>query len=102
MKLLIVTCINEHCSIVLSVLAQAQISVFSKTDTIGHKNSIPINLSDNWFGKTGEEFDSSVYFSFTEDDKAQKTILLINTQNSQMQLNFPIHAFVMPVEYSTT
>jgi hypothetical protein len=98
MKLLIVTCIKEHCSIVTSLLGQAQINIFSETDTTGRKNGQPINLSDNWFGKAGERYDSSVFFSFIEDDKAVLAMSLVNKQKGEMQADFPIHAFILPVD----
>lgn len=98
MKLLIVTCIKEHCQIVTDILEQAQINVFSETDTTGHKDGQPINLSDNWFGKAGEQYDSSVFFSFVEDAKAAVAMSLVNNQKSEMQSDFPIHAFILQVE----
>ena len=100
MKLLVVTCIKEHCPIVTDILEQAQINVFSETDTTGHKDGKPINLSDNWFGKAGEQYDSSVFFSFVEDAKAAAALSLVKSRKSEMQSDFPIHAFIMPVESS--
>jgi hypothetical protein len=101
MKLIVVTCIKEHCPIVTNILGQAQISIFSKTDTTGHKDGQPINLSDNWFGKADEQCDSSVFFSFIDDAKAAIAMSLVNNQNTDMQSEFPIHAFILPVESSS-
>lgn len=101
MKLLIVTFIKEHTDIVKGLLIDADITIFSITETTGYNDGRQLNLTDNWFGKSGVEYDSAVLFSFTDEEKAMKVISIVNNQNKEMQLKYPIHAFVLPVESST-
>lgn len=101
MKLLIVTCIKEHIQIVETLFSKVGITIFSTTDTTGFKDGRPINLSDNWFGKNGEQYDSVVLFSFTDEGLATRTLSLVNDHNREAQSDYPIHAFIVPIENST-
>lgn len=98
MKLLIVTCISEHVQIATEILKKARINIFSTNDTIGRKIVQPINLSENWFGKIGEQYDSVVLFSFTDELNAANALSLVNEKNVKMLSDYPIHAFILPVE----
>jgi hypothetical protein len=102
MKLLIVTCIKEHTQIVETLFSKVGITIFSTTETTGFKDGRPINLSDNWFGKTGEQYDSAVLFSFTDEVIATRTLSAVNEHNKETQSDYPIHAFIVPVENSTS
>lgn len=101
MKLLIATCIKEHIQIVATLFGKAGITIFSTTETTGFKDGHPINLSDNWFGKAGEQYDSAVLFSFTDEGIATRTLSMVNDHNRETQSDYPIHAFIIPVENST-
>lgn len=98
MKLLMVTCIKEHTKNVTTLFGKAGISIFSNTETTGYKDGRPLNLSDNWFGNAGEQYDSAVLFSFTDEAKATLALSIINDHNKEMQSDYPIHAFIIPVD----
>lgn len=99
MKLLIITCLSEDKQEVSKLLSQARITIFSVSETTGYKrnNGTP-NPLDNWFGSANGEFDSLVFFSFTDDAAAASAVELINQRNQSNEKQFPMHAFVLAVE----
>jgi hypothetical protein len=103
MKLLIITAVKEYSKSVEKILKDASVSVFSVTDTIGVKNSPDDYLLDDWFGSDdGNKYDSVFIFSFCSASAADKAIDLIELYNAQSEDNqFPIRAFLVPVEKST-
>lgn len=101
MKLLIVTCIKEHTDIVKSLFGEAGIIIFSVSETTGFKDGRPLSLSDNWFGKTGQQYESVVFFSFAEEANATHALTLVNDHNREVQSDYPLHAFILPVESSS-
>lgn len=101
MKLLIVTSLKEYQQTVAAIFDEAQIKVFSVTNTIGHKDDHNTNLLDNWFASGEEEFDSIFLFSFTEDANAVTALDLIKKYNENALSEFPIRAFILPVEQSS-
>ena len=100
MKLLIVTSIKEYLQTVAALFDEAQIKVFSVSKTIGHKDGHTVNLLDNWFASGEEEFDSIVLFSFTEDENAVAALELVQKYNAATASEFPVRAFILPVERS--
>ena len=101
MKLLIVTSLKEYQQTVADIFEEAQIKVFSVTNTIGHKDDHTMNLLDNWFASGDEHFDSIFLFSFTDDNNAATALKLIKKYNESMEYEFPIRAFILPVEQSS-
>ncbi len=101
MKLLIVTCIREHTNTVTEIFKKARINIFSTTETTGQKIGQPEALSEIWFGKIGEQYDSVVLFSFTDDANATNALSIVNSKNTEMQSDYPMHAFILPVEASS-
>jgi hypothetical protein len=100
MKLLIVTCLKEYCNAVARIFEKASIQVFSMTDVVGKKDGHTTSLVDNWFSSGEEEYDSALIFSFTNEGNAEKAMALINNHNSSVSNDFPIRAFMLPVEKS--
>lgn len=100
MKLLMVTCLKESCNAVARLFEKASIQVFSMTDVIGKKDGHTTSLVDNWFSSGEEEYDSAIIFSFTNEGNAEKALTLINDYNNAVSNDFPIRAFVLPVEKS--
>lgn len=98
MKLIIVTALKEYSEQVAAIFKKADIHVFSATDTIGFKDGAEQNPLDSWFGAGDARFDSVFLFSFTGNENADKTIQLINLYNQEQPGDFPIRAFVLPVE----
>lgn len=101
MKFFIATCIKENQEIVQKILKEANIIVYSSTDIVGFKDNQQPNLIEEWFAAGDEQFESSMIFSFTGDSNASKAMNLIKQQNLENQTNFPIRAFIVPVEQSS-
>lgn len=100
MKLLIVTCLKEYLTDVARIFKQANIQVFSANEIAGHRNSAPLNLLEDWFATGGEEVDAMMIFTFTTAANAERGIALIKAYNENLKEDFPVRAFVMPVEKS--
>ena len=98
MKFLIVTCIKENKEIVYKLLRQAEIKVHSTTDIVGFKDNQPPNLLEEWFAAGDEECDSSMIFSFTANENAEKAMELVIQYNLNKESAFPLRAFIVPVE----
>lgn len=99
MKLLIITSLTDDKHEVSKLLQEAGISIFSVSETTGYKrNNGNPNALNNWFGSKNGEFDSLFFFSFTDAASADAAIEMITSRNQSDQSQFPIHAFVLPVE----
>ena len=98
MKLLIVTSLKEYQKAVAEVIDHAGIEVFSVTETIGFKNDQIPNMMDGWFSSGRELFDSIFLFSFTQNEKAEQALNLIEQFNEEHKTGFPVRAFIIPVE----
>ncbi len=98
MKFFIVTCIKENQEIVQKILSKANINVYSSTDIIGYKNNQQPNLLEEWFAAGDEQCDSSMIFSFTTDENATQAFNQIIAYNNENPNDFPIRAFIVPVE----
>jgi len=101
MKYFIVTCLKEYQEDVTKIFKEANIHVFSATDVIGFKDNPAPNLLEEWFAAGDEKFDSMMLFSFTANENAENGIALIKKYNEQSGTNFPVRAFIMPVEKSS-
>ncbi len=100
MKLFIVACLKDNQEDVQQLLIQANIGIFSITDMIGFKQNNGANLLENWFASGDEQFDSMFVFSFTTSKNVDNCMRLIEEFNTKSQSQFPIRAFVVPVEKS--
>ncbi len=100
MKLLVVTCLKEYLNEVSKIFKQANINVFSTSEIVGHRNGAPLNLLEDWFASGGEDVDSMMIFTFTPAANAEHGIALIRAYNTTLKDNFPVRAFIMPVEKS--
>lgn len=98
MKLLIVAAIKEYRQIVADILQKAEIRVFSISETVGYKDDQKLNVVDEWFSSGHESFDSIFVFSFTNHNNAASALQMIKEYNNKDQNDFPIRAFIVPVE----
>lgn len=98
MKFFIVTCIQENQEIVQKILSKANISVYSSTEIVGYKSNQQPNLLEEWFAAGDEQCDSSMIFSFTQDENASEAMKLVIEYNNEHPSSFPIRAFTVPVE----
>lgn len=100
MKLLIITSLKECQNNVAEIFRQTGIEIFSVSEISGFKEGSSTNLSYNWFGSSGDSYDSLMLFSFTEKEKAEKALELISAHNQTEKSNFPVRGFILPVEQS--
>lgn len=98
MKMFIVTSIKEDLQNVSQIFEEAQIPVFSVSDTIGHKSEHNNYLLNNWFARSDAATSALFFFSFTDDEKAAKALELVKNHNTLKPNSFPIRAFIVPVE----
>lgn len=100
MKLFIATCLKDYQDHIHKIFKEVNISVFSATDVIGFKNQQAPNLLEEWFASGDEKFDSLMIFSFTNDENAEHGMELIKDYNEKNKTDFPVRAFIVPVEKS--
>ena len=98
MKLLFVTCLSDFKADVMKIFHEARVKVFSVTETTGVKDEHDVDLLDDWFGNKDGEYDSLILFSFTPEATAADAMLRIREYNKEKGNQFPIRAFIMPVE----
>ncbi len=53
---------------------------------------------EDWFASGDEKFDSLMIFSFTDAENAEHGMELIKKYNEESETNFPVRAFIVPVE----
>ena len=98
MKLLFVTCLSDFKADVMKIFHEARVRVFSVTQTTGVKDEHDVDLLDDWFGNKDGEYDSLILFSFSPEATATEAMLRIREYNKEKGNQFPIRAFIMPVE----
>ncbi len=98
MKLLVITSLKEYQKKAAQILDEAEIEVFSVTETMGIKDYQDSNMLNNWFSAGGEQFDSIFLFSFTDLVKAERVLELVKKYNMENETGFPIRAFIIPVD----
>ena len=100
MKLLIVTVVEEFEKDILRLFKEAQIENFSGSDIDGFKNSTSMVKTASWFPSEKNGVESSLFFSFTIDEKIDALFDLIKMFNQNLKTNNPIKAVVVPIEKS--
>lgn len=99
MKLLIVTVVDEFQKDVLRLFKKANIESYSGSDIEGFKNgSASFMMNTSWFPSERSGADSSMFFSFTEDEKIDSFFSFVAQFNEHLETNNPIHAVVVPIE----
>ena len=100
MKLLIVTVVEEFEKETLRLFKKANIESFSESHIDGYKNSTSILRTASWFPSEKGGVESSLFFSFTEEESIDKLFKLIKEFNQYLETNNPIKAVVVPIEKS--
>ena len=100
MKLLIVTVVNQFDKEVLKLFKKSKIENYSGSDIEGYKNGSSFMMNASWFPSEKSGADSSMFFSFTDDDKIDLFFSLVAQFNENLETNNPIHAVVVPIERS--
>ena len=102
MKLFIVTCLKEFQDDVTKIFKQADIHVFSATPIIGFRDNQRMDVMDSWFAAGDEKMDSLMLFSFTAEENANHGMELIKKFNKGNETQFPLRAFIVPVENASS
>lgn len=101
MKLLIVTVVDQFEKEVLQLFKKSRIESFSSSDIEGYKNGASSFLMNaSWFPSQKGGADSSMFFSFTEEENIDLFFGLVEQFNENLETNNPIHAVVVPIERS--
>ncbi|TVZ14737.1 hypothetical protein [Maribacter sp. MAR_2009_72] len=100
MKLLIVTVVEEFEKDIIRLFKKADIESFSGSDIEGYKNNTTLVRTSNWFPSEKSGVQSSLLFSFTEDENIELLFTLIRSFNKNLDTNNPIKAVVVPIEKS--
>jgi hypothetical protein len=98
MKLLIVTVVEQFHSEILRLFKEAQIESFSGSEIDGYKNVATLLMTRSWFPSEKGGAESSLFFSFTDEEKIDKLFDLIEVFNQNLETNNPIKAVVVPIE----
>lgn len=98
MKLVMVTSVQEFQKDVLELFKKANIESFSSSDIDGHKSVSSILKTSNWFSSLKGGTESSLFFSFTEEENIDSLFSLIKVFNESLETNNPIRAIVLPIE----
>ncbi|MGB5610279.1 hypothetical protein [Eudoraea sp.] len=100
MKLLIVTVVDQFDEDILRLFKKANIESFSGSEIDGYKQQATMLMTSKWFPAVKGGVESSLFFSFTEDDKIDVIFSLIEEFNKNLVTNNPIKAIVVPIERS--
>ncbi|MCT8340677.1 hypothetical protein MG296_11480 [Flavobacteriaceae bacterium TK19130] len=98
MKLLIVTAVEAFESDVLKLFRQAEIESFSESNIAGFKNATSFMMNSSWFPSEKSGADSSMFFSFTEEEKIDAFFEVVTDFNKHLETDNPIRAVVVPIE----
>ncbi len=98
MKLLIVTVVGEFEKEILRLFKKANIENFSGSDIDGYKNPAAMVRTSSWFPGEKGGVESSLFFSFTEEQNIDLLFGLIKEFNNNLETNNPIKAIVVPIE----
>ena len=77
MKLVIVTAVEVFQEEVLNIFKKANIKNFSSSDIDGHKNRTSVLVASNWFSGVKSSNESTMFFSFTNEEKIETLFELI-------------------------
>lgn len=100
MKLLLVTTVSEFQKDVLKLFKKANIEAFSSSEIDGYKNTNSLIATQSWFpGEKGGN-ESSMFFSFTDEDKITDFFSYVREFNNKLETNNPVRAVVVPIENS--
>lgn len=100
MKLLIVTVVLEFEKEVLQLFKKANIDSFSESRIDGYKNVTSMVRTASWFPSEKGGIESSLFFSFTENENIDTLFQLIKEFNLNLETNNSIKAVVVPIEKS--
>ncbi|WP_250432509.1 hypothetical protein [Hanstruepera flava] len=98
MKLVIVTTVEAFHNDVIKLFKKSGIENFSESEIDGYKSAPTLLTTNSWFANEKGGNESSLFFSFTTDDKIDNLFKLIQDYNNDLETNNPIRAVVLPIE----
>ncbi|WNH10841.1 hypothetical protein [Thalassobellus suaedae] len=98
MKLVMVTAVQEFQKDVLKLFKKANIESFSSSDIDGYKSVSSVLMTSNWFSSLKGGTESSLFFSFTDEENIDSLFDLIKVFNENLETNNPVRAIVLPIE----
>lgn len=98
MKLVIVTAVEVFQNEVLKLFKKANIESFSSSEIDGFKNTTSLLMASSWFPGKKESVESSLFFSFADEDKIDTLFSFIKAFNQNLETNNPVKAVVVPIE----
>lgn len=100
MKLVLVTAVEAFHNEIIQLFKEAAIENFSESDIDGYKNKSSVLVASDWFSGVKDRTNSTMFFSFTDEDKIDNLFRLIKKFNNNLEINSPVRAIVIPVEKS--
>jgi hypothetical protein len=98
MKLLIVTVVEQFEADIVKLFKKAKIENFSESQIEGFKNPASVIMTSSWFPGEKAGVKSSMFFSFTEEEKIESLFSLVEAFNTNLESNNPIKVVVVPIE----
>lgn len=98
MKLLIVTVVEQFEKEILLLFKKANIESFSGSEIDGYKNPAAMVRTSSWFPSEKDGVESSLFFSFTEEENIDRIFGLLKEFNAKLETNNPVKAIVVPIE----
>jgi len=100
MKLVMVTVVADFEKVIFRLFQEANINSFSGSDIDGYKNLTSVVRTSSWFPSKKGGVESSLFFSFTEDENIRVLFEGIKAFNANLETKNPIKAVVLPIEKS--
>lgn len=97
-KLIALTVVKELEKDAVSMLKKAGILTWSTIHMEGHKEYSETLIDTNWFSSSHNNVDSVLLFSFTENEKIEGLIRLLNEFNQKADCSSPVKLAVLNVE----
>ena len=96
--MVIITAVEAYEKKVINLLKSAGIESFSGSQIDGYKNAPSVLMNSSWFPSEKSGASSSLFFSFTEEEKVDTLFKLIKDLNEELKTTNPIRAVEMPIE----
>jgi hypothetical protein len=100
MKMLLITAVESYEKDVVELLKSSHINAFSSTPIQGHVNHQDPHLEDNWFGGSGQEQRSMLFFSLVSNKHVDEVFEKIEAFNAKQESKSKIHLSILNVDKS--
>lgn len=100
MELLIITAVQSFKEDVKNILKKSGVNVYSQMDVTGYKNLSNQLQDQNWFGTSGGEHRSVLFYAFIEEKYVEDVLNEIETLNETQETHSYVHAAVLEIKKS--